>query len=88
MHVGHFLGGEVGPARQQAAQPVPGDLYQALVGGLLQNRTVLPPEGLSSPHAEVVLGGGCNCGAAFLVSGKAGIAPPPYDLGAAFYFVS
>lgn len=60
MHAGHFFGGEVGPAWQQAAQLVPGDLHHALVGGLLQNRTVLRPEGLSSPQAEVVLGGGGN----------------------------
>lgn len=34
MHTGSFLGGEVGPAGRQAAEPVPVDLHQTLVGSL------------------------------------------------------
>lgn len=69
---GHtFLGGEVGPARRQAAQPVPADLHQALVGRLLQHRAALPPEGLPPPQAELALGRGSRWGAALLVPRKA-----------------
>lgn len=69
---GHtFLGGEVGPARRQAAQPVPADLHQALVGRLLQHRAALPPEGLPPPQAELAPGRGSRWGAALLVPRKA-----------------
>ena len=69
---GHtFLGGEVGPARRQAAQPVPADLHQALVGRLLQHGAALPPEGLPPPQAELALGRGSRWGAALLVPRKA-----------------
>lgn len=58
MHIGSFLSGEMGPARGQVAQPVPGDLHQALVGGLPQNRAVFPSESLSSSLTKVTLRGG------------------------------
>lgn len=64
-----FLAGEVGPAGRRAARPVPGELHQALGGGLLQNRAALPPGGLPPPQAELALSSGSRWGAALL--GKA-----------------
>lgn len=48
----------MGPAGWHAAQPMPGDLHQTLVGSLPRNGAVLPPEGLSPPLGEVASGGG------------------------------
>ena len=48
----------MGPAGWHAAQPMPGDLHQTLVGSLLQNGAILPPEDLSPSLSEMVFVGG------------------------------
>lgn len=66
-----FLGGGMSPAGRQAAQPLPGDLRQALGGGLLLKGAALPSEGLPPTQAELALSSGSRWGAALLVPRKA-----------------
>lgn len=66
-----FLGGGVGPAGRRAAQPVPGELRQGPAGGLLQDGTAFPPEGLPPPQAQLALGRGGRQGWVLLVTGEA-----------------